>query len=504
MVLLSRDFGVTYDERFQQKYGEELWEYVHGQRPRASFDTDFGHQNLYGGTFELAAVAVQHALPWMNLYVVRHGVNAVFGWLAIVFCWLIGRKLFGEWTGLLAASLLILMPRFLGHSMNNPKDIPFAAFAAAATYFLVTLRPRAPIMTWPHAVKLGIAIGLAVSVRPVGLLFLGYLAVIVAWFAVADRALSRRAGAQIVARTLAIAGIVIAVGVSTWPWAQRDPLRRPIQAFVDISRFPYGAGVLFNGEYIAAEALPRSYIPTWLWLSVPAVVILGAGLSLLRFRKGADRWPVAALWVFILFPILAAIARHSTLYDGLRHLLFVLPLLAVLSSAGWSALVVASAKPAVRWTGMALLAVGLVEPFVFIVRNHPDESVYFSPNSGGPRAAFGRYDMDYWGNCTLEAVRWSRDQARAAGIPVALSGRPDHLVMLDAERYGSVYFTSASLGQHHLSIHVMRGPRDALLEFAARNDIVHRVQMADGTPLCLVVRGPLYPQLEDHLERSRR
>jgi hypothetical protein len=39
----------------------------------------------------------------------------------------------------------------------------------------------------------------------------------------------------------------------------------------------------------------------------------------------------------------------------------------------------------------------MAEPLVFQARNHPNQIVYFSPLMGGPKSAFARYDMDYWG-----------------------------------------------------------------------------------------------------------
>jgi hypothetical protein len=46
-----------------------------------------------------------------------------------------------------------------------------------------------------------------------------------------------------------------------------------------------------------------------------------------------------------------------------------------------------------------------------------------------PRGAFGRYDMDYWGNCVLEATEWAASQAERAGMPLGIAsnaGSPRH------------------------------------------------------------------------------
>src|SRR5947207_8016172 len=80
MIAVSGSFGFTWDERFQQAYGERIWEYLHGRLPRAAFDTDVGNEPVYGGLVEIACVAVQHIVH-ADTYVVRHAVISLFGWI---------------------------------------------------------------------------------------------------------------------------------------------------------------------------------------------------------------------------------------------------------------------------------------------------------------------------------------------------------------------------------------------------------------------------------------
>src|SRR5215831_20727638 len=131
MVALSRDFGFTWDERFQQKYGEEIWDYYHGRLERSTFDTDWGNQFLYGGIVEVLCVTAQHLFHG-EVYVIRHMVIAVFGWAGIVFCGLMAGRAFGARAGWIAAAFLTISPRYFGDAMNNPKDAPFAALSMAA------------------------------------------------------------------------------------------------------------------------------------------------------------------------------------------------------------------------------------------------------------------------------------------------------------------------------------------------------------------------------------
>ena len=134
--------------------------------------------------------------------------------------------------------------------------------------------------------------------------------------------------------------------------------------------------------------------------------------------------------------------------------------------------------------------------------NHPNQIVYFSPLVGGPRAAFARYDMDYWGNSVLQAVEWTDRVARASGFPVIVSGNPIQAVQADGARFRSLQVVARANLTYHFDIRLMRGPSGSLREFAARPDILYTVKTADGTPLCIVLPGPAFLSVSDRLRMS--
>jgi hypothetical protein len=504
MVALSVDFGFTWDERFQQRYGEQVWDYLHGRVPRSDFDTDVGNQYLYGGLVELLCVAAQKVFP-ADAYVVRHAVNSVFGWLGVVFAGLLASRLFGVRAGWLAALLLVVSPRYFGDSMNNPKDIPFAAFVTVALYYTLTIEPRPPHLSWGHLAKLATAIALAINVRPLGVVLLGYAAVVIvataAWAARSDVSLDwRRRSGAVVARLGVLTLVVLPAGTLAWPWAQAQPFVRPLQAFLFSSQANWASGfhVLYAGHDLGAGSLPWHYVPLWLIISLPPVVLFGLLLSFFVWRLGTVscvRW--MALATFAIVPIAGAIVRHATIYDGIRHLLFIVPPLTVLGAAGWSAALGLTGPR--RAVAVAALIVGLIEPVVFQIRNHPNQIVYFSPLMGGPRSAFGRFDMDYWGNSMLQAVEWAARTAEGTGMALGVSGNPPQAVEADAGRFHSIWFARRESPDYHFDIRLLRGPRESVREFAARPDVLYRVTTADGTPLCVVLPGPAFGPLQDLL-----
>ena len=119
-------------------------------------------------------------------------------------------------------------------------------------------------------------------------------------------------------------------------------------------------------------------------------------------------------------------------------------------------------------------------------------------------ARLGRYELDYWGNCVLQAVEWSAAKARQAQMPVRVWGRPDHLVQFDAARFPELIVTPDRADPHHLQIRLLRGSVNDLLRLATNPDVVHRVTTADGAVLCVVSRGPNFEELQRRLQAFSR
>ncbi len=419
MVLLSPDYGVTWDERPRQAYGEKVWQFYEGRVQPDRFRTDGTGGHLYGALFDLTAVALEKVIP-LDRYVVRHALNAVFGWLGIVGCYALATRLGGPSAGLLAMVLLAVTPRYWADAMNNPKDLPFATYATAALVVMAGIPARYPFLTLGRALALGVSIGLALSVRPGGLLFVAYAGVVVA--VQVARSADRAPRHLLVTSGLFVLAAVVATTVPLpfWPWLQQRPYVGLVEALAGVSNFGWRGIMTFEGADVSATQLSWTYVPTWLLYTTPIVTLVGvllAGVALVRpspYRVGA--WGLLAA---ALFPVAYVIAKQSTLYDGIRHLLFIVPLIAALA-LGWRA-ALESRRPAMRLVAILALVAGVAEPIGFSIRNHPNQAVYLNPLLGGPRGAVGRFELDYWGNCLYQAQRVAAMAIRA-GMPITVSG----------------------------------------------------------------------------------
>ena len=498
MVLASFDFGVTWDERDRHRNGQHVWEFLRGLRSRDAFKETGGH--VYPGLFDTICAALEGWVP-VERYVLRHMVNATFGWVGAVYCGKLATRLFGQWSGVLAMVLLALSPRYFADSMNNPKDLPFAAMSVTALYYISTASPRWPYVSLPTAIKIALSLAVALNIRVGALVYLGYFGVLIAAFIILDRCTNWRRLADTAGRVLAVTVAMLLLGTLFWPWAGGAPFTRPFEALLGAANYPWDGEVLFAGDERRASKLPWYYAPWWFMISTPPVVLVGILMSALFVSNREDALRRIGLWAVAAFPVVAGIIMGSTLYDGVRHLLFVYPPLVVLAVLGWTAVLRAPHGAWLRWGAALGLAVGLASLLVVQVRMHPNQGVYFNSLVGGPRGAFKRYEMDYWGNCILQAMDWSAQRARSFGTTVTIAGRPWALVQLNAQRFPEVDFSFQSENRHHMYIQLARGSRSVLRQLVDE-PALHQVRTPDGAVLCTVTAGPTYHQFGDPRRRA--
>jgi hypothetical protein len=479
LVGQSREFGATWDEPQQRAKAQRLIAHLEGRLPVLNEPLDGAH--LYGAPFDVVAELLQPLFP-LDPYVVRHGVIAVVGWLGLVLCGLLADRLFGPPHGVCAMLLLAASPLYIAHASNNPKDLPFATIATAVILGLTWVRPGSPILSWRAVVFFAALIGLGLNVRPGALLFVGYVGVVVLYRLLQasqrDLATVLRAGSRV---AIVLIGAV-SIGWVAWPWAYGHPLAAPFRATAELGHFGWAGTVLFDGASYPGTSLPWGYIPTWFWLTTPPVVLAGLALSLLVLRS-STRDETLALWAAVIFPVLYAAATHATLYDGIRHLLFVVPIATILAVAGWLA-AWRTSGPARRMVTAIVVALGIAEPLLFQWRNHPNQAAYIQPLAGGPSGAYARYDLDYWGNCLRAAL--ARVESRSRGAQVFVTGSPMLVLQADVTRFPNLVLVAPEDRRASYFVRLARGSQADLLALSSDPHVRDRITTADGALLCAV------------------
>lgn len=406
MLWVSKDYGISGDEYTQNTYGEHVYNYY------ATFGKDKGaltFKNVYnyGGFFDLLCVAVNKALP-TDEYNTRHFITAIFGFLAIVFAALLAKFYKGWGAAFLTALFMFFTPRFFGESMYNPKDIPFALGMVMGVYFICRFVAAFPKPSWKDALWVALSIGFAIGIRVGGLLLIPFLFVAIGIEYVFDwRKNYELFGAEIKRLAIYTVGICIVgyfSGLIFWPFALEAPLQNPFTALSEMSNFSVGIRMLFDDKHIMSQNVTAGYIPTWIGLTTPVIILLGILLSPWLFVSKQYKFhKLLFLFFAALFPWLYIVYKHSPLYDGWRHLLFIYPMLVVISALTFTSAIAYFQNKSVKYAIAGLVTIGLILPARWSIANHPNQVVYFNELAGGIDGAYGYYETDYYMNSIKQA-----------------------------------------------------------------------------------------------------
>ena len=418
------DYGLTADEEVQRIYGDHIlsW-YSSFFRDRAALS--YLNLHLYGGFFEVVAQLAARIVP-LGVYETRHLVNALFGLLAIVAAYKLGTYVSNPMGGFFSALFLTLTPVFYGHIFNNSKDVPFLTLFLISFYYILRSYDALPRLPKSLIARIGISIGLTMGIRVGGILLFGFIVILWACRLIVQRRLNPTSFSEsvlkpVLRQSLSLAFIVLiawAVMLVFWPWAQAKPLINPFKAMSETAHFETGITVFYDGDRIEATDLPRDYLPTWFAISLPEfyfVSLLIGAFFAYWFIRGFkndeahfERLIKTGMLIFaFFFPPLTAIILRSTLYNGLRHFLFIIPMLAVLAGISFAALLASNTNNYAKAAVASLILLSAGSTIFDMARLHPYQPIYFNRLiAGGLKNASQRYDTDYWGMTYREGAEW--------------------------------------------------------------------------------------------------
>ena len=423
-VAVVDDYGATWDEFVQRRLARDNIGYIAtGDISALAQDPDIALR-YYGLAAEAPLFLAERALGLQDtrhIYLMRHMVTHLLFIAGGFACGMLAYRTLGSrWVALFAMLLFLLHPRLYAHSFFNSKDIPFAATLIIALYLAHRAFRKDTIGAF---LLCGIVVGLAINMRPFGLMLLP--------MTLAMRAPDLwRAGGEERKRILASAGIFVAAALATaWifhPYSWENPLRF-IEGVRAVSQHPAFAENLFMGEIHRSYAVPWNYVPVWFAITAPPVALpLGAigcaavcwqaitrPMRALRDREILFR---ALLLGCFAMPVAVVIILQSNIYNDWRQMYFLWGPFCLLAAVGLRALAsgggakeaaggVAARLPgwvrggALRRTlAYGVVGVGLATTLTAMAALHPHQQVYFSAlvDTKTPGALGKRYETDYW------------------------------------------------------------------------------------------------------------
>jgi hypothetical protein len=365
----------------------------------------------------LYAGAVRSLLPDAHVVLVYHSFSLLLSTACLWLLYALALDVSGSRRLALAATLaLALMPQFVGHAQNNPKDLPAMLLYLWSARRIVAASARPGLGRFAGT---ALVLGVALTSRVLSVLVLPTL---VAWLWLRHR--ERIVGP--LRGWIATAAASGFVALLCWPalWIQGlDVVETARERLVVLGRL--NVDVLYLGELFRWTELPWHYSLVQLLIGLPLVHLAGLALAAAaaarwrdESRRRCDLLWLGALWCGVL---LAADLFSPLHYDGIRHLLPILPGIALLVGSGCDLALDAPRLARSTFRAVALraaVASAVAVTLLELAAMHPYQTSYLNPLANalaGPRNEEW-VETEYWGATYKAGSEWLSSHAPADAI----------------------------------------------------------------------------------------
>lgn len=431
MIVGSFSAGMSGDEEFHNDHAAHIYDFYRtfGKDNTAAVVTEKYNLPLYGQVIDNFAYAFARWFGISDVMQVRHTINTICGWLAILFTALMAFRIAGRkyLPAILTFVLFVFSPRFLGHSFNDLKDVNLVTFMAMGLFYLTVFLQDFPKVKVSTMVMLAISIGLAMAVRVGGLILIAYFGLfgLIRYIDMCRKENIGELGGLSKSSAfwrLVKYGLLTSVGgyvlcVLLWPYAMQKPIGNVLGSLADMNAFAISIRQLFEGSLTMSSQLPWYYTPKFIFMTIPIAVIVGAIVYLVTGWKKGNRFFTFYLLFCFVFPVFWIVYTKANVYGGWRHSMFCYPTLVAMAGLGFHSLYERFRNPVLRYAcGIALPIVLLIGPIYHVFANHPYEYVYFNELAGGIKNAYGKYEMDYYYHSTRRATEWVMENADISNL----------------------------------------------------------------------------------------
>ncbi|MFB2974619.1 hypothetical protein [Microseira sp. BLCC-F43] len=372
------NYGLSWDEPLYIK--NVLWNYELIARKKP-LPTQPDNIQYYGVVLDVAAETLYQLKNGIDSRIeingdrvaFKHVITFLFSLLAYVsvagnvgiFC--------GSEYPWLGAITLALFPGFWGHSFFNPKDLPFAVLFTLSTWmgaYLVEgyskLNEKVKIGFNRFSITsilFGFLVGLLTIARIGGFVFLGFIPFTYIVTRVGTGKINRDTYKNIFIGWILIFISWAIVTTVCHPVSWSNPVGWFLETVKYHSKHGWSGTVLFDGKFILGSQLPWYYLPRIVTITVPEIFLLlfiiGLGLSVYKYSQFSNLQKACLILVLLqIFSLsIYAVVKGSTLYDGMRQFLFILPGIAAISATSIAWLWKKYKGKFIRFFGLVLMII---------------------------------------------------------------------------------------------------------------------------------------------------
>jgi len=421
--LIYKDYGVSWDEMFQRSGGAVNAKYIYDNfisnifsfffnnasvklENINSLDNWINEKNLqayYGVAFDLPAVLIEFFFLGITddtekIYQLRHFLTFLVYFLGVLALKNNVTRIFSsELLGLLSLIFIILSPRFFAEAFYNSKDIVLMSIFSLGMLTLTKFINKPSIK---NILLLSLITALAVNIRILGIFFFPLVTLSLFY--------KIRKVREFILLLLLYFLVALFLIILFFPYLWKNPIINFIEALKVMSNFPVAqdATTLFFGQYISLKNLPWNYLPSWIVITTPPLVIIlfffGIVSVLLNFRINFsfnyDKKYFLLLLncIVVIAPILTVIFLNSPIYNGWRHLYFIYPSILIISLYGLSIIYkYINLITFKNFFSVIFFTTYVLHQINWIIKAHPIQNVYFNFMVGNDWK--NKFDLDYWG-----------------------------------------------------------------------------------------------------------
>jgi hypothetical protein len=313
-----------------------------------------------------------------------------------------------RFVSVLGMFTFLLWPYLLGHALMNVKDIPFLCIWLACTHQLMRIFKIAS--TQKNFPMLGIAFlgaltGWLISIRVSGVLvFVQYFCFGLVLIAANWRTKPINFCLQTFIYCFSV--LILVTGITLYilyPILWHNPLEL-INAINYMGSHPWQGNTLTAGEFIEPKTRLIYYLYSWLLIKLPIAAILGLlvlPIAVYLIKRKGDisfrQWMTFGLLFSTAIILCVLIGRRVALYNELRQILFLFPLLLMVS--------IVSLFFLSRQLVLCILLASNIFMLIDDLNLHPYQYSYI--NEVRRHSQLGKsYETDYFGLSIAETARW--------------------------------------------------------------------------------------------------
>jgi hypothetical protein len=402
--LTYKDYGITWDEGVRYEVGKIFVTYYKTGKQIQAPDIETRQLPTVTTYFGIY-VATLALLNPSGSYETYHLLNMLFALPMFIFAYLLlyakAKKAF---VSLAAPAALFLTPSLLGHISANPKDMPFAV-SYFCTLILIYFFQQNDRHKFSKLSILALAIAFTQAQRLVGAtLTITYF--IYAIIYLQDR--TKQKVMRVVCETAFIGLAAGAITVAIMPVLYTNFYAGLKSLIDDTAYFRYwNEKVLYFGQFLTRDQRPFTYLPVWLFMRLPLVILAPFLASPVIFKLKKTAHSIYNLmYIPLLLNFAIYLVLHPVIYNADRQFLYLYPpivLVSVLFTIDLFWYLKSKTQQAML---VALVLIGVASAATALIALHPYEYVYFNEIVGGLQNAVGKFDTDYWGAAYKENTQW--------------------------------------------------------------------------------------------------